>query len=160
MGARMKSLFVSTAVLMLMTAPMAHAADAGVDTTMRQLTDAFGKLDMKAIKALHVAAPAINDEFAPFHWSGANAFDTWLAALGKSEAAQGISGGQMAISAPSREVISGSHAYIVAPATYTFKQKGMTLRETAQFTFILRKEASGWKVASWTWTSPEPQPVH
>jgi hypothetical protein len=156
----MKSLFVSTAILLLMTAPMAHAGDAGVDATMRQLTDAFAKLDMKAIKALHVAAPSINDEFAPFHWGGANAFDSWLAALGKSEAAQGISGGQMAIGAPSREVVSGTSAYVTAPATYTFKQKGMTMRETAQFTFVLNKEASGWKVASWTWTSPEPQPVH
>ena len=155
----MKSLLVSTAVLMLMAAPMALAGDAGVVATMRQLTDAFTKLDMKALKALHVAAPAINDEFAPFHWSGANAFDSWLAGLGKSEASQGISGGQMAVGAPSREVITGSNAYIVAPASYTFKQKGMTLRETAQFTFILNKEASGWKVASWTWTSGEPQPV-
>lgn len=155
----MKSQFILTGMLFLAAAPMAHAGDAGVDTTMRQLTDAFGKLDMKAIKALHVAAPAINDEFAPFHWNGANAFDAWLAALGKSEAAQGISGGQMAIAAPLREVVSGDRAYVVAPATYTFKQKGMTLRETAQFTFILNKEASGWKVASWTWTGPEPKPV-
>ncbi len=156
----MKSLFGVTGALLLMAAPMAHAADAGVDATIRQVTEAFAKLDMKAIKALHVAAPAINDEFAPFHWSGANAFDTWAAALGKSEAAEGISGGQMAISAPSREVVSGDHAYVVTPATYTFKQKGVTMRETAQFTFILNKEASGWKIASWTWTSPDPKPVH
>src|SRR5689334_7167725 len=101
MGAHMKSLLVSTAVLMLMAAPMAHAGDAGVDATMRQLTDAFTKLEMKALKALPAAAPAINDEFAPFHWSGANAFDSWLADLGKSEASQGISGGQMAVGASS-----------------------------------------------------------
>jgi hypothetical protein len=156
----MKSLFGVTGALLLMAAPMAHAGDAGVDATIRQVTDAFAKLDMKAIKALHVAAPAINDEFAPFHWSGANAFDTWSAALGKSEAAEGISGGQMAIAAPSREVVTGDHAYVVTPATYTFKQKGVTMRETAQFTFILNKEASGWKIASWTWTSPDPKPVH
>ena len=156
----MKSLFVSTALLFLMTAPVAHAGDAGVDATIRQVTDAFAKLDMKAIKALHVAAPAINDEFAPFHWSGANAFDTWSAALGKSEAVEGISGGQMAIAAPIREVVTGDRAYVVAPATYTFKQKGVTMRETAQFTFILSKEAAGWKIASWTWTSPDPKPLH
>lgn len=156
----MKSLLGATGALLLMTAPMAHAGDAGVDATIRQVTDAFAKLDMKAIKALHVAAPAINDEFAPFHWSGADAFDAWSASLGKSEAAEGISDGRMVISAPSREVVTATRAYVVTPATYTFKQKGVTMRETAQFTFILNKEASGWKIASWTWTSPEPKPVH
>jgi len=155
----MKSLFVSTVALLLVAAPMAHAGDAGVDATMRQLTDAFAKLDMKSIKALHVAAPMINDEFAPYNWNGPKAFDTWAADLGKSEAAQGISGGQMAIGAPSREVVSADRAYVTAPATYTFKQKGMTMRETAQFTFVLNKEPSGWKIASWTWTSPDPKPV-
>jgi len=155
----MKSLFVSACALLLMGAPAAHAGDAGVEFTVRQFADAFNKGDMKAAKALHVAAPGITDEFAPYHWSGTKAFDDWGADLGKAEAAEGKSGGKVTIGAPTRENVSGDRAYVVAPSTYTYQQKGATMRETAQFTFAMVKDASGWKIASWTWTGPEAKPV-
>jgi ketosteroid isomerase-like protein len=57
-------------------------------------------------------------------------------------------------------VISGDHAYAISPTTYTFKQNGQTMRETAQMTLALEKDAAGaWKIASWTWTGPEAKPV-
>lgn len=155
----MKSLLGVTGALLLMTAPMAHAGDAGVEATLRQFADAFNKGDMKAAKALHVAAPGITDEVAPYHWSGPKAFDDWGADLGKAEAAEGKSGGQVSIGAPTRENVSGTSAYVIAPATYTYKQKGATMRETSQFTFAMTKDASGWKIVSWTWTGPEAKPV-
>ena len=66
----------------------------------------------------------------------------------------------MTIGAPTREVVSGDHAYVIAPTTYTFKQKGQTMRERAQMTLALDKDAGGaWKIASWTWTGPEAKPV-
>lgn len=156
----MKSLIVLTGALLMMTAPLAHAGDAGVEATIRQFADAFNKGDMKTAKALHVAQPVITDEVAPYIWSGANAFDNWGADLGKAEAAEGKSGGKVTIGAPTREIVSGDHAYVVAPSTYTFQQKGAAMRETAQVTFALNKEASGWKIASWTWTGPEAKPLH
>ncbi|MES2293955.1 MAG: nuclear transport factor 2 family protein [Pseudomonadota bacterium] len=137
----------------------ASANDAAVDATISQFATAFNKGDMKAAKALHVASPTIIDEVAPHLWSGPNAFDSWGAALAKSEAAEGRSGGQVTIGAPTREVVSGDHAYAIAPTTYTFKQKGMTMRETAQMTLTLDKQAAGWKIASWTGTGPEAKPV-
>jgi ketosteroid isomerase-like protein len=137
----------------------ASANDAAVDRAIGQFATAFNKGDMKTAKALHVASPTIIDEVAPHLWSGANAFDSWGADLAKSEAAEGKSGGQVTIGAPTREVVSGDHAYVIAPTTYTFKQKGMMMRETAQMTFALDKQAGGWKIASWTWTGPEAKPV-
>jgi ketosteroid isomerase-like protein len=137
----------------------ASANDAAVDRAIGQFAAAFNKGDMKAAKALHTTAPVIVDEIPPHLWNGANAFDSWGADLAKSEAAEGKSGGQVTIGAPTREVVSGDHAYVVAPTTYTFKQKGMTMRETAQMTFALDKQAGGWKIASWTWTGPEAKPV-
>ena len=155
----MKSLIVLTGTMFLTAAPAAFAGDAALETTIRQFADAFNKGDMKAAKALHVAAPTIIDEVPPHLWTGAKAFDAWGADLGKSEAAEGKSGGQVTIGAPTREIVSGSHAYAVAPTTYTFQQKGRTMRETAQMTLVLDKQASGWKIASWTWTGPEAKPV-
>ena len=143
----------------LFAAPAAFANDAGVDATLKAFAAAFNKGDLKAAKALHVASPTIIDEVPPHFWSGAGAFDGWGGDLAKSEAAEGRSGGQVTIGAPSREVVSGDHAYVVAPTSYTFQQKGKTMREKAQMTLVMAKEAGGWKIASWTWTGPEAKPV-
>jgi hypothetical protein len=137
----------------------AQAGDAAVDSTIKKFGDAFNKGDVKTAKALHIAAPAIVDEVAPHYWSGPKAFDGWLADLAKSEAAEGKTDAVVALSAPTREVVSGAHAYVVVPSTYTFKQKGQTLREVAQMTFVLNKSKSGWKIASWTWTGAEGVPI-
>ena len=145
--------------LFLACVSAASANDAAVDATISQFATAFNKGDMKTAKALHAGSPTIIDEVPPHLWSGPNAFDSWSAALAKSEAAEGKSGGQVKIGTPTRETVSGDHAYVIAPSSYTFKQKGMTMRETAQFTFVLDKDAAGWKIASWTWTGPEAKPV-
>jgi hypothetical protein len=147
------------ALAALVGASAAHA-DTGVDTTIRQFGEAFNKGDVRAAKALHVAKPVIIDEVGPHLWTGPKAFAGWLADLAKSEAAQGKTDGQVAISAPTREVVSGHSAYVIVPSTYSFKQKGKTLRETAQMTFVLTEVSSGWKIAAWTWTGPEAVPVN
>jgi hypothetical protein len=128
----------------------AAQAGTGVDTTIRQFGDAFNKGDLKAAKALHVAKPVIIDEVGPHLWTGPKAFAGWLADLAKSDAADGKTDGQVALSAPTREVVSSDSAYVVVPSTYSFKQKGKTWRETAQMTFVLTKVSSGWKIAAWT----------
>src|SRR3954471_6804197 len=126
------------ALAALVGASAAHA-DTGVDTTIRQFGEAFNKGDVRAAKALHVAKPVIIDEIGPHLWTGPKAFDGWLADLAKSEAAEGKTEGQVALSAPTREVVSGNRAYVIVPSTYSFKQKGKSLRETAQMTFALTK---------------------
>ena len=82
----------------------------------------------------------------------------WLADPGKEEAVQGKADGTVAVSAPIREVISGAKAYVIAPATHSYKQKGVTYDEVSQMTFVLVKGKAGWKIAAWTWTGPEGVP--
>jgi hypothetical protein len=131
-------------------APALAASDPGVAATVKAFGDAFNKGDMKAAKALHTASPSIQDEFPPFAWKS---FDQWGADLSKFEAAEGVSGDKMTVGAPTREEIAGDYAYVIAPATLTFQQKGQTMRETARVTFILAREAGAWKIAGWTWTA-------
>ncbi|HTI30905.1 MAG TPA: hypothetical protein VL405_02150, partial [Sphingomonas sp.] len=78
---------------------------------------------------------------------------------GKSEAASGKTDGQVAIGAVTRESVTGDHAYVIFPSTYTFKQKGKTMRETGSMTFALVEQGADWKIAAWTWSSPEAVPV-
>ncbi|CAM3068184.1 DUF4440 domain-containing protein [Sphingomonas antarctica] len=144
-----------TAVVALMT-PVAAYADAAVEAPIRTMVAAFNKGDVPLAKTTHVAAPMILDEpIAPYVWSGPTAFDDWIAALGKSEAAEGKTNGVVAIGTVTRETVTGDHAYVIFPSTYTFQQKGMTMRETGSMTFALIKLGAAWKIAAWTWTSPE-----
>ena len=134
----------------------AMAADTAVEAPINRMVAAFNTGDIKAAKATHVASPSIIDEpDAPYVWSGPKAFDSWLAALTKSESAGGKTGGHVSVGAPLRESVAGNHAYVVVPSTYDFKQKGRAMRETGTMTFALVHEKKGWLIAGWTWSSPE-----
>ena len=148
------------AVGLLVFAQGAQAGDAAVFAPIKQMMDGFNKGDIKSAKAVHVASPVIVDEFGPpYVWTGPQAFDTWVAGLTKSEAAEGKTDGVVNFGTPVRESVVGTTAYVVTPCTYTFKQKGKTLRETGTTTFILTRFKSGWKIRSWTWASPEGVPL-
>ena len=155
----MKSLFALAATSVLLAATAAHASDAAVEKPIRQVMAGFNKGDIKAVKAAHVASPSITDETPPYGWSGPKAFDTWLAQLTRNEAAEGKTGGVVWFGDPIRESVAGKHAYVFTPCTYTFKQKGQTMREEGTMSFVLVKLKAGWKISAWTWTSPEAKPV-
>ena len=155
----MKSLLALAALPALLAATAAQAGNPAVEAPIRQMIDGFNKGDIKAAKATHVASPMIIDEVAPYAWSGPKAFDSWSSALAKAEAAEGKTGGKVAIGAPIRETIVGDRAYVVTPSTYTFKQKGQTMREAGTMTIVLIKGKAGWKIQAWTWTSPEAAPL-
>ncbi len=53
----------------------------------------------------------------------------------------------------------GNTTYVVTPSTYTFKQKGRTIRETGTISFALVHGKAGWKIQAWTWSSPAGRPV-
>lgn len=155
----MRPVLALTGAFLLLSAAAAQAGDASVEKPIHQMMDGFNKGDIKAVKALHVASPVITDETHPFVWSGPRAFDHWLAQLTKNEAAEGKTDGSVWFGEPTRESVVGNHAYVFTPCTYTFKQKGQMMRETGTMTFVLVKQRAAWKIAAWTWTSPEAQPV-
>jgi hypothetical protein len=96
---------------------------------------------------------------SPHLWQGPQAFQAWSADLDSDAKKRGLTDLAVTISAPTREETSGDHAYVVVPAVYTFKERGVAMREPAQFVFVLRKGAGGWRIHGWAWTGPKPQPV-
>ena len=148
---------VGASVLLL--ASSARAGDAGVEGAIAAFGTAFNKGDIPAAKATMAPSVMITDEVAPYVWSGSGSLDAWLGDLARSEAADGKTGAVVAIDPPTREIVSGDHAYVIVPSTYTFKQKGTPMRETAQMTFALVRGSAGWKIAAWTWTGPDPVPL-
>jgi hypothetical protein len=153
-GGKAPDLRWASLVLLLVTGA-AHAGDAAVEAPVRQLVAALNAGNVKAASATHIAAPTLIDEAAPYFWSGPKAVERWYADLDASEKASGIKDGVVAIGTPVRELVSGSQAYVVWPATYSYEKKTVPLRETAQWVFTLVKQESGWKIASWAWAAPD-----
>lgn len=81
----------------------------------------------------------------------------WSTALDSISKQAGITEQMVTISAPTRTESSGDSAYVIVPAVYTYKEKGVAMREAAQMTVVLKKGASGWLIHGWTWTGPKPQ---
>ena len=157
----MKTMLLGLAVLAgLSTASGAIAANAQLEGPIHQFIDSFNKGDLKGAAAAHLPSVSIIDEVPPHVWTGPKAFATWAADLTKNDKAAGITNEAVTLGAVVREVVSGQTAYVVIGATYSFKQKGAAMREPAQMTFSLAKEAAGWKIAGWTWTGPDPVPAN
>lgn len=157
----MTSREILTMALLLAFAPAAQAgdSDARVATAIGQFSAALHSGDSKAAKKFLAGRTVILDDVAPYYWGGANAFENWQADLVKASAAKGMSEEDAELGTPTRIEVTGDHAYAVLPATQTFTMKGRRMRENAQLTFILAKDAAGWKITSWTWTAPRATPV-
>lgn len=155
----MKKLILGVAVCALTAVTAAAQAPAGdVAAPIRTFIDAFNKGDMAGAAATHAIGPdlVIIDEVPPFTWHGADGFKAWAAALDTESKKAGMTDQKVTISAPTRTELSGDTAYVVVPAVYTFTLKGAAMRESAQITCVLKKGASGWLIAGWTWTGPKP----
>jgi ketosteroid isomerase-like protein len=154
----MRHLILCAALSVAVAAPArAQAPDPQMMAPINKFLDAFNKGDMAAAASTHAADAdlVILDEVPPFLWRGAQAFKTWAADLEADGKKRGETDQKVTLSAPTRTETSGSAAYVVVPAVYTFKRGGVAMRENAQMTFALVKNASGWLIHGWTWTGPK-----
>jgi hypothetical protein len=152
-------------LLVCLIAATAGAQTAGAQTPnpqviapIQKFIDSFNKGDVAAAAATHAAEAdlVILDEVPPFLWRGPRAFQQWSTDLDNDAKKQGITEPMVTLAAASRTEVNGDQAYVVVPAVYTFKQRGVTMRESAQMTFALKKGANGWLIHGWTWTGPKP----
>jgi ketosteroid isomerase-like protein len=156
----MRHLFLVTCVSALLVAPAAaQKPDPQLTAPIQKFMDSFNKGDIAGAAATHAAGAdlTILDEVPPFLWRGPKAFQEWSTALDSASKQAGITDQMVTISAPTRTETSGDSAYVIVPAVYTYKEKGVAMREAAQMTFVLKKGASGWLIHGWTWTGPKPQ---
>ena len=159
----MRQLTLGAAVCLFVAMGAALPAQTPTDPQMmapiNTFMEAFNKGDMAAAAATHSATAdlVIIDEVPPFRWQGAQAFQAWAGDLDADAKKRGVTEPKVTIRAPTRVETSGSDAYVIVPAVYTFKEKGVAMRETAQMTFALSKGASGWLIHGWTWTGARAQ---
>lgn len=158
----MRDLTLATAVCLLVgAAANAATSDAQVMAPIQKFVESFNKGDAAGEAATHATTDdlSIIDEVSPHLWRGPQALQTWSADLDKDSKARGVTDELVTIGAPTRIEATGDIAYVVIPAVYVFKERGVAMRETAQMTFVLKKGAGGWLIHGWTWTGPKPQAV-
>jgi len=130
------------------SAALAAPASSGAMAPVNAFINGLNKGDFAAAAAAHAADASIIDEFPPHVWRGPNAFQAWLADFAKDKT---ITEPHMTLAKATRADVSADLAYLVVPATFTFKAKGNPMREPGQFTFVVRKAAGAWKIAGWAW---------
>jgi hypothetical protein len=150
-------------VLGLAAGASASAAtpDAQLMAPIQKFIDSFNKGDAAAAASTHAATAdlAIIDEVPPYRWQGPQAFQAWGADLENDAKKRGITDQVVTISPPTRVEAEGDQAYVVVPAVYAFKERGVAMSESAQMTFVLAKGAGGWLIHGWAWTGPKPKAV-
>jgi hypothetical protein len=148
----MKKLWVVLAACMLGVSSPAIAQQAEVMAAVTRFVDGFNKGDMKALLGACASETSIIDEFPPHEWHGAGACQKWMNDYDANAKANGITDGLVTLGTPSHVDVTGDRAYVVIPSTYTWKQKGVAMREDGSaFAFAMHKEKAGWRFVGWSW---------
>jgi hypothetical protein len=136
----------------LAVAPAIASEKTDVMAPVHQFFDNLNKGDMKTALAACAAPSSIIDEFPPHHWQGATACADWANDFDADSKKNGITDSIVTLAEPRHVDITGDRAYVVVPATYTYKQNGKPMTEAGSiFTAALQKVAAGWRMTGWAW---------
>ena len=120
---------------------------------VRQYIDAFNKGDGGAMASTFAVPGSILDGMAPHVWQGPTASQDWYRDVLTEAKQHGASDYSVTLGKPLHNNTTGDSAYVVVPATVTFKVHGQQITQTgAMFTVALRKLAEGWRITAWAWT--------
>ena len=157
----MRILAVAAVVWCFLGSPASAQTDAELMAPIQKFMDSFNKGDVAAAAATHAATAdlVIIDEIPPYAWHGAKAFQAWSTDLESDAKKNGLTDPKVTLGTVTRIEKNGDQSYVVVPAVYTFKQRGTSMREPAQMTFVLKKDATGWLIHGWTWTGAKPRPA-
>ena len=151
-----KVIFALLVSVVLAPAGMLAAAP-DVTVPIRQFIDGFNTGDIKSAYAAYSTGDiTIVDEFAPHRWVGPHAPQDWAADYDRHAKATGVSDGIVKYGAPTRTEIEIDVAYVIVPTTYLYKERGKSMVEEGQMTFVLHADPAGWKIKSWTWSGTKP----
>ena len=125
---------------------------------VRQYIDAFNKADAKGMAATFAVPGSILDGMAPHLWQGPTATQDWYKDVLIEGKQHGASDYFVAVGEPLHINVTRDSAYVVVPATMSFKVGGQQVTQSgAFFTVALRRLAEGWRIAAWAWTKGTPQ---
>jgi hypothetical protein len=125
---------------------------------VRQYIDGFNKGDAKVMAATFAVPGSILDGMPPHVWQGPTATQDWYRDVLVEGKPHGASDYSVTLGAPLHNNVTGDSAYVVVPATMTFKMRGKPVTQSgAVFTVALRKLTEGWCIAAWAWAKGTPR---
>jgi ketosteroid isomerase-like protein len=145
------------AILWTLVAIMTSTTRAESDTSeafapVRQYIDAFNKADVKAMSSLFAVPGVILDGMAPHLWQGPTASQDWYRDVLTEGEHLGANGYFVTLGEPRHVNVTRDAAYVVVPATMTFKLRGQQVTQTgATYVVALRRLPEGWRIAAWAW---------
>jgi ketosteroid isomerase-like protein len=149
----MKKACLAIAVSIFATSSPVRAQQAEVMAAVNRFVDGYNKSDAKLLAGACAEQTSIIDEFPPHEWHGAGACLAWMKDYDIDAKKNGITDGVVTLGKASHVDVTGDRAYVVIPSNYTYKQKGVPMKEVGSaFTFALRKGASGWGIIGWSWS--------
>ena len=124
---------------------------------VRTYVDAFNQGDAAKMAAAFAVPGSILDGMAPHLWQGPTATQDWYKDVLVEGKHLGAADYFITLGEPLHNNVTGDSAYVVVPATMTFKLRGKQVTQTgAVFTVALRKLPEGWRIAAWAWTKGTP----
>ena len=119
---------------------------------VHQFIDGFNKGDMKSAVAACADQASVIDDFPPHEWQGAGACGEWAKGFDDVVKKEGITDARIILGKPRHVDVTVDRAYVVAPVTLVYKQKGKQKKLPGVFTASLHNESGGWRMTGWTWT--------
>src|SRR6188768_3736817 len=112
-----------------------------------QYINAFNRGDAEGMTAMFTASGSILDGMAPHVWQGPTATQDWYRDVLIEGKQHGASDYFITLGEPLHNNVTGDAAYVVIPATMTFKLHGQQVTQSgAVYTVALRKLAEGWRI--------------
>jgi hypothetical protein len=125
---------------------------------VRKYVDAFNRSDAAVMATTFAIPGSILDGMAPHVWQGPTATQDWYRDVLVEGKQHGASDYFITLGEPLHNNVTGDSAYVVVPATMTFKVRGERVTQTgAVFTVALRKLAEEWRIAAWAWAKGTPR---
>jgi len=126
-------------------------------TVLRQYINAFNKGEVKAMAACFAVPGVVLDGMAPHVWQGPTATQAWYRDVLIEGKQHGASDYFVTVGDPLHNNVTGDSAYVVVPATMTFKLHGKQITQSgAIFTMAFRRLEDGWRIAAWAWAKGTP----
>ena len=126
--------------------------NAAVMAVFNNALAAFNRGDMKGWIATCAPSASIIDEIPPHAWQGASACADWWRSFQSFAKSNRITEPIVSIGTPWHLAVNARTAYMVAPATYSYRLAGKPQHETGVFTAAFRKTLNGWLMSGWTYT--------
>ncbi len=148
----MKKLCLALVVSVLAFPTTSRAQHGDVLAAVNRFVDGYNKGDANILASSCAEQTSILDEFSPHEWHGVGACLTWMKDYGTDAKKNGITNGIVTLGKPSHVDVTGDRAYVVIPSNYTYKQKGVPMKEIGSaFAFALQKGTAGWRIVGWSW---------